>query len=106
VHLAGEANAADLFRRDAGGLNDVADRLPGGAPPVGGILFGPGGARRRKRLMLGGTGSENGAVFRYEDGARSAGSDIDAKDRNRFVSVTRSLYSALLYFMAPCSENA
>src|SRR6185312_14486795 len=63
-------------------FDDVANRLLRGAPPIGGVLFGPRRARRCKRRMLRGAGSKDSAVFRYEDGARSAGAYVNAKDRN------------------------
>jgi hypothetical protein len=88
MHLAGETHAADLLRRNAGGFDDITDSLLGCTPPVGGILFGPRGPRRGKRLMSGRAGSEDCSVFRYENRARSAGPYVYAKDRNSFVSVS------------------
>jgi hypothetical protein len=82
VHLARQADTFDVGRRDPALRQDVFDRLLRGAPPVGRLLFGPRGARRRKGRMAGRRRRENAPRRVNDDGARTAGADVEAEDRN------------------------
>jgi hypothetical protein len=57
-----------------------------GAPPVVGVLLGPGGSRRLERGVLRVRRPEDAAVVVEEQRARTAGADVDAQDGNDAVS--------------------
>jgi len=62
------------------------DCLLRGAPPVVGVLLGPGGSRRFERRVLRVRRPEDGAVVVEKERARTAGADVDAQDGNDAVS--------------------
>jgi hypothetical protein len=78
VHLAGQPDAGDRIAGDAVVGEQGADRLLTGAPPVVGILLGPGGARRRERRVVRRCRGEEGASLVQQQRARTARADVDA----------------------------
>ena len=80
VHLAGKADARDRVGTDAAVVHDAADRELAGAPPVVGILLGPGRTRRGERLMVGRCRRDDPAIVVDEHRARTARADVDAED--------------------------
>jgi hypothetical protein len=82
VHLAGESDGHDRFGCKAGGLERFANRECGGAPPVARVLFRPAGLRAGEIGVIFRARGEDCAEFIEDDGARSAGSNVDAKDWN------------------------
>jgi len=63
---------------ESGDLQGFADGKSSSTPPVARILLGPARLRARKVGVLFGAGGENGAVIVEDDGASSAGSNINA----------------------------
>jgi hypothetical protein len=80
VHLAGESDGGDGFGGEARGLEGFANRQCGGAPPVARILLRPAGRGTGEVGVLFRARRKDRAVFFEEDGAGSAGSDVDAED--------------------------
>ena len=76
VHLAGEADAAQLA--EAMGLGQGVDRGEHAGPPVGGVLFGPAGMRARDFEMMAGLADQR--LIRVEERGFDRGcSDVDAE---------------------------
>ena len=80
MHLAGESDGGDGFGCEARSPEGFANRQCGGAPPVARILLRPAGLRTGEVGVLFRARRKNRAVFVEEDGAGSAGSDVDAED--------------------------
>ena len=80
VHLAGEADRANRRGLRAAFRQRCANRLAAGAPPVFGLLFGPGRLRRRERRVLDRRRRDDSTVFVDDDDTRTARSDVDAED--------------------------
>jgi hypothetical protein len=78
VHLAGESHGCDGIAVKAGGLKSFAHGESGGPPPIARVLLGPAGLWTRKVGVLFGPRGEDGAVVVEDDGAGSAGADINA----------------------------
>jgi hypothetical protein len=102
VHLAGETDAADLFRIDAAQSENGANRFLGGAPPIGRFLFGPRGLGGSKRSVFTGSGCKYSSILRYEDRARTSGADINSKNGYGRVSLVLNE----TYFTGPCKQKA
>jgi hypothetical protein len=83
MHLAGKAERANGCRLDAAGGERGARGFMRGPPPVVGILLGPRRARGSERRVVARSRGQQCAVFSDDDGARAAGADVDAEDRNR-----------------------
>jgi hypothetical protein len=64
--------------RDAAFGDRRTDRLLTRAPPVGRILLGPGGARRRERCVVGRGRGDQVAVVVEDQRAGTARADVDA----------------------------
>jgi hypothetical protein len=92
VHLAGESDGGDGFGCEARGLEGFANRQCDGAPPVARILLRPAGLRTGEVGVLFRARRQDRAVFVEEDGAGSAGSDVDAEDGDTasFLSQSRA----------------
>jgi hypothetical protein len=82
VHLAGETDGGDGFGREARGPDGFANRQCGGAPPVARILLRPPRLRAVEIGVFFRARGEDCAEFIKDDGAGSAGSDVDAEDWN------------------------
>jgi hypothetical protein len=79
VHLAGEADASDIFAGEICFRERLANGEAGGAPPIFRLLLGPAHLRRSERLVIGCRGRDDAAFSINHDGARAAGSDINPK---------------------------
>jgi hypothetical protein len=82
MHLAGETDGGDGIGGEAGGVKRFANREGRGAPPVAGILFCPAWLRAGELSVLFGARGEDRASPVEDNGAGSAGADVDAEDRN------------------------
>ena len=82
VHLAGETDSGDGTGIEAGKLQRFANGQSGRAPPVARVLLRPARLRAGKVGVLFRAGGEDRAEIVENDGARAAGSDVDAQDRN------------------------
>lgn len=78
VHLAGKSDAGDGVASEPGGCDGFADGKSGGAPPVAWVLLGPARLWTGKVGVLFGAGGEDGAAVVEDNGASSAGSNINA----------------------------
>jgi hypothetical protein len=76
--LAGKPDAGDGVAVETGGLQGFADGESRGAPPVARVLLGPARLRTGEVGVIFGARSENGAAVVKDNGASSAGSDINA----------------------------
>jgi hypothetical protein len=79
VHLPGEADAFNLIARDARGGEHTADGGNRGIPPILGPLLSPYRALHAHLLMGRREPRADAAAFVYQEGARTARSNIDAK---------------------------
>jgi hypothetical protein len=77
MHLAGEANAGNVFAREIRSLECVANRCAGGAPPVFRMLLGPADLRRGEGLMVFRGRRDNGAAAIDYDRARPARANVN-----------------------------
>jgi hypothetical protein len=78
VHLAGEADAGNVIRREVRAGESFANREGAGAPPVLRMLFSPSDLRRGERRVLFSCGREYAALFVDDEGARAAGAYVNA----------------------------
>jgi hypothetical protein len=62
VHLAGKADASNIFAAEIGARKRFANGEASGAPPVFGMLLGPADLRRGEGLMIRSGGGGNAAV--------------------------------------------
>jgi hypothetical protein len=77
VHLAGKADAGDVFAAEIRFGERLADGEAGGAPPVFGMLLGPADLRRGEGLVIRGGGRDNATVAIDYDGARAASANVN-----------------------------
>lgn len=77
MHLAGEADAGEVFAGEVRTRKRFANRNAGGAPPVFGLLFRPANLRRCERLMIGRSGRNEPPALIDDDGARAAGANVN-----------------------------
>lgn len=82
MHLAGETDGCDGIGGESGRLERFANCERRGAPPVAGILFCPAWLRAGELSVLFGSRGEDRAASVEDNGAGSAGADVDAEDRN------------------------
>jgi len=99
VHLAGKADGGDGIRCEARDLQCFANGERCRPPPVARVLLRPAGLRAGEIGVLSGARGEDRAVFVEDDGAGSAGSDVDAEDwntpsylRETHANLARDLY--------------
>jgi hypothetical protein len=83
VHLAGEADAGDIFAAQFGRSQRLANSDAASSPPIVGMLLGPANRGRRKRRMLLGSRRGDRALFVKQQGACSAGANVNAQEINR-----------------------
>lgn len=82
VHLAGETDGGDGIGGESGGVKRFARCDGGSAPPVARILFCPAWLRAGEIGVFFGARGEDRAASVEDNGAGSAGADVDAEDRN------------------------
>jgi hypothetical protein len=79
VHLAGEADASDVFAGETRASKNFANCCARGSPPVFGMLLGPANLRRRERLMFLRGGRNETAALIDDDSARAASANVNPK---------------------------
>ncbi len=79
MHLAGEADAGDIFGAKIRIRDGLANRDAEGTPPVFGVLLGPADLRRSEGLVLFGGRREDTAGAIDDDGARPSGTNVYPK---------------------------
>jgi len=79
VHLAGEADAGDIFGAKTRIRDGLANRDAEGTPPVFGVLLSPADLRRSEGLVLFGGGGDDAARAIDNDGARPSGTNVNPK---------------------------
>ena len=79
MHLAGEPDAGDFIRGDAGAAQGFANRNRAGAPPVFGLLFCPADLWGREGRVLFCRGCEHAALLIDDEGACAAGANVNAE---------------------------
>src|SRR5271165_106185 len=83
VHLSRKADAHNLVRRCARGLNCFSDRNCRCPPPIRRVLLRPTGLWTRERRVLCCSGSNNAPHFIQNQRARSTGSHVNAKGSDK-----------------------
>src|SRR5215469_1029470 len=82
VHLAGEADAGDVFASEIRGGKHFAHGGAGGVPPILGVLLGPANLRGGKGLMIFGGCGDKATRLIDEEGSRAAGANVNSKNVN------------------------
>jgi len=78
MHLPRQTDRRNRVGGDGARRERGTDRFLTRAPPIGGILLGPGRARRGKGCVIRGGGSQETAVISDNQRARTAGADVNA----------------------------
>jgi hypothetical protein len=101
MHLAGEANASDVFAGEIRAGKRIANRGARGVPPIFGLLLGPADLRSRERLMICRGGRNEPAALIDDDCARAAGANVNPKYVDRASSTASSQLSGdIIYSQA------
>jgi hypothetical protein len=79
MHLAGEADAGDVFASEICSSKRFANCFAGGAPPVFGMLLRPANLRSRERLMFLRGGRNETAALIDDDSARAPSANVNPK---------------------------
>ena|SRR5207248_2342034 len=106
MHLAGEADAGNVFACEICCRKRFAKCGAGGAPPVFGMLLGPANLRRRERLMVCRGGRNEPPALIDDDRARAACANVNPKYVDKASSTASSQLSGdIIYSQAKMTRE-